>query len=102
MKITDVRVRRIIESERAPQVKAVVSITLDDQIAVHDIRVIEKEDKTFIAMPRLYVKNGVSRDTVHPTNAETRRELESAIIEAYHAELARREAASTKDSNTEE
>lgn len=96
MKITDVRIRRIIESERAPQVKAVVSVTLDDQIAIHDIRIIEKEDKTFVAMPRLHVKNGISRDTVHPTNAETRRELESAIMEAYHAALAKRESNSAE------
>ena len=69
MQITDVRVRRI---EREGRMKAIVSITLDNEFVVHDIKVIDGEKGLFIAMPSRRSTDGEYRDIAHPINSETR------------------------------
>ena len=63
--------------------KAVVSVTFDDALAVHDIKVINAKDKLFIVMPSRKNPDGTYRDIVHPINAEFRSQLEGAVIKAY-------------------
>jgi stage V sporulation protein G len=77
--------------------KAVVSVTLDDQIALHDIKVIYAREKYFIVMPSRKNPDGTYRDIAHPINADFRFRLESAVIEAYNEELARAEAVASAD-----
>ena len=79
MKITDVRVRKVAKEGK---LKAIVSITLDDEFVVHDIKVIEGEKGLFIAMPSRKISEDVYLDIVHPTNSETRKMIEEAIFEA--------------------
>lgn len=81
MKITDVRLRRI---ENQNRLKAVASITFDDAFAVHELRVIEGSKGIFVAMPSRKNKNGVFKDVAHPINAETRKEIEEAVLAKYH------------------
>ena len=85
MKITDIKVRKIFEEG---PMKAVVSVTFDAQLAVHDIKVIHARDKFFIVMPSRKNPDETYRDIVHPINAQFRSMLEDAVIEAYEAELA--------------
>ncbi len=88
MKITDVRVRKIT---KAGKMKAVVSITLDNEFVVHDIKVIEGEKGLFIAMPSRKTAEGEYRDIAHPINSKTsktRGELEETILKVYQENLA--------------
>lgn len=80
MKITDVRVRRIAQSGK---MKAVVSITLDNEFVVHDIKVIEGEKGLFVAMPSKKAADGEYRDIAHPINAEMRKMVEDNILRKY-------------------
>ncbi len=89
MKITDIKIRKIFEEG---PMKAVVSVTFDGQLAVHDIKVIHARDKFFIVMPSRKNPDETYRDIVHPINAEFRHTLEAAVIEAYESELAAIEA----------
>lgn len=84
MRITDVRLR-ILQGEN--KLKAVVSVTFDDQIVIHDIKVIEGTDSLFIAMPSRKLPSGEFKDIAHPINAESRKELEEVIFEKYNEEL---------------
>ena len=77
MQITDVRVRKVAKEGK---LKAVVSITMDDEFVVHDIKVIEGEKGLFIAMPSRKVSEGVYDDIAHPVNQETRQMFEDAIF----------------------
>ena len=79
MQITDVRVRKVKEGK----MKAVVSITLDDEFAVHDIKIIEGERGLFIAMPSRKTTDGEYRDIAHPINSETRDRIQKIILEKY-------------------
>ena len=63
--------------------KAVVSITLDDEVVVHDIKVIEGEKGLFIAMPSRKASDGEYRDIAHPINSETRERIQTIILEQY-------------------
>ncbi len=85
MKITDIRVRKLFDDG---PMKAIVSVTFDAQLAVHDIKVINARDKFFIVMPSRKNPDETYRDIVHPINAQFRAELESAVIGAYEAALA--------------
>ena len=78
MQITDVRVRKITKEGK---MKAVVSITLDDEFVVHDIKVIEGEKGLFIAMPSKKATDGEYRDIAHPINSSTRENLQKVILE---------------------
>lgn len=80
MNITDVRVRKIAKEGK---MKAVVSITIDDEFVVHDIKVIEGEKGLFIAMPSRKSVDGEYRDIAHPINTATRDRLQSIILNAY-------------------
>ena len=80
MQITDVRVRKVTKEGK---MKAVVSITLDNEFVVHDIKVIEGEKGLFIAMPSRRASDGEYRDIAHPINSETRERIQSIILEKY-------------------
>lgn len=84
MQITDVRVRRIAKEGK---MKAIVSITLDDEFVVHDIKVIEGEKGLFIAMPSKKSTDGEYRDIAHPINSATRETIQSIILEHYEKAL---------------
>ena len=80
MKITDVRVRKITKEGK---MKAIVSITLDDEFVVHDIKVIEGEKGLFIAMPSKKATDGEYRDIAHPINSSTREAIQKIILDGY-------------------
>ena len=89
MQITDIKVRKLFDEG---PMKAVVSVTFDGQLAVHDIKVINARDRFFIVMPSRKNPDETFRDIVHPINAQFRASLENAVIEAYTAAI---EAAET-------
>lgn len=89
MVITDIKIRKFFDEG---PMKAIVSVTLDNQLAVHDIKVINAREKLFIVMPSRKNPDGTYRDIVHPINAEFRAAIESAVLEAYENGL--REASS--------
>lgn len=80
MKITDVRVRKLNDEGR---MKAVVSVTFDNEFVVHDIKVIEGQNGLFIAMPSRKTPEGEFKDIAHPINSDTRNKLQKAILEEY-------------------
>ena len=80
MQITDVRVRKVAKEGK---MKAVVSITLDDEFVVHDIKVIEGEKGLFIAMPSRKASDGEYRDIAHPINSNTRDMIQRVILDKY-------------------
>lgn len=84
MQITDVRIRKI---SKEGKMKAVVSITLDGEFVVHDIKVIEGEKGLFIAMPSRRAGDGEYRDIAHPINSDTREMIQNVILERYEAVL---------------
>ncbi|MGN0383240.1 MAG: septation regulator SpoVG [Eubacterium sp.] len=84
MQITDVRVRKMTKESK---MKAVVSITIDDEFVVHDIKVIEGDKGLFIAMPSRKAAEGEYRDIAHPINSETRSKLQEIILDAYNKAL---------------
>ena len=84
MRITDVRVRKVAKEGK---MKAVVSITLDDEFVVHDIKVIEGEKGLFIAMPSRKAADGEYRDIAHPINSQTRERIQQMILEKYEDAL---------------
>lgn len=85
MQVTDIRVRGV---EKEGKMKAVVSITIDNEFVVHDIKVIEGEKGMFIAMPSRKATDGEYRDIAHPINSETRARLQSIILEKYEQAVA--------------
>jgi len=89
MQITDVRVRKV---NKEGKMKAVVSITLDNEFVVHDIKVIEGEKGLFIAMPSRRAGDGEYRDIAHPINSETREKIQKIVLERYEAALLENEA----------
>lgn len=84
MKITDVRVRKITKEGK---MKAIVSITIDDEFVVHDIKVIEGEKGLFIAMPSKKATDGEYRDVAHPINQSTRENIQNIILDRYEKAL---------------
>lgn len=84
MQITDVRVRKVAKEGK---LKAVVSITFDDEFVIHDIKVIEGEKGLFIAMPSKKAMDGEYRDIAHPINSGTRDRIQSTILEKYKQAL---------------
>ena len=85
MEITDIRVRKV---NKEGKMKAVVSITLDDEFVVHDIKVIEGEKGLFIAMPSRKAADGEYRDIAHPINSTTRERIQSMILQEYERAVA--------------
>ena len=84
MTITDVWVRKITKEGK---LRAIVSITLDNEFVVHDIKVIEGEKGLFIAMPSKKTSDGEFRDIAHPINSSTRENIQSVILEKYQESL---------------
>lgn len=80
MKITDVRIRKV---EKEGKMKAVVSITIENEFVVHDIKIIEGEKGLFIAMPSRKSADGEYRDIAHPISSETRTLIQDMILEKY-------------------
>lgn len=89
MQITDVRIRKV---EKEGKMKAVVSITIDEEFVVHDIKVIDGEKGFFIAMPSRKAADGEYRDIAHPINSDTRNKIQQIILEKYESEIAAEEA----------
>ncbi len=85
MQITDIKIRKLFDEG---PMKAIVSITFDHQLAVHDIKVIYAREKYFIVMPSRKNPDETYRDIAHPINAQFRALLEESVIEAYHREVA--------------
>ena len=90
MQITDVRVRRI---DKEGKMRAIVSVTFDNEFVVHDIKVIEGEKGLFIAMPSRKAADGEYRDIAHPINSETRSMLEEIILTSYEESAIQEEGA---------
>ncbi len=85
MEITDVKIRKIISDGR---LRAVVSVTIDDMFAVHDIKVVQGDERLFVAMPSRKDENGIFRDIVHPISSSARKLFEENILDAYERQLA--------------
>ncbi|NLK95084.1 MAG: septation regulator SpoVG [Clostridiales bacterium] len=80
MQITDVRIRKIATDGK---MKAIVSVTFDNEFVVHDIKVIEGQNGLFIAMPSRKTPDGEFKDIAHPINTDTREKIQSSILQAY-------------------
>ena len=89
MDITDVRIRKVNDEGK---MKAIVSITFDDEFVVHDIKIIEGQNGPFIAMPSRKMSEGDFRDIAHPLVSETRTKIRDAIFEEYEKVLAQKSA----------
>lgn len=94
MNITDVRIRRISDDGK---MKAVVSITFDDEFVVHDIKIIDGQNGPFIAMPSRKVGEGDFRDIAHPLLSETRNKIKDAIFAEYEKVLAEKQSEDEND-----
>ena len=84
MNITDIRMRKI---EKEGKMKAVASITIDDEFVVHDIKIIEGEKGLFIAMPSRKATDGEFKDIAHPIRSDTRAKLQDMILDRYRTEI---------------
>ena len=84
MQITDVRIRKISTDGK---MKAIVSVTFNDEFVVHDIKVIEGQNGLFIAMPSRKTPDGEFKDIAHPINTDTRGKIQSSILDAYEKAL---------------
>lgn len=82
MQVTDVRLRRVQTDGR---MRAIASITLDDEFVIHDIRVIDGNTGLFVAMPSKRTPDGEFRDIAHPINSNTRNKIQDIVLEAFHA-----------------
>ncbi len=99
MVITDIKIRKLFDEG---PMKAIVSVTFDGQIALHDIKVIYAREKYFIVMPSRKNPDGTYRDIVHPINADFRTQMEEAVIRAYNEELERAAEASVQSTDDED
>lgn len=84
MRVTDVRIRKMNHDGK---MKAIVSITLEEQFVVHDVRVIEGNNGLFVAMPSKRTPDGEFKDIAHPITSETREIIQTAVLAAYGTEL---------------
>ncbi len=99
MQITDVKIRKLMTDGR---LRAVVSVTIEDMLAVHDIKVVQGDERLFVAMPSRMDENGVFRDIVHPITPEARKLLEETILDAYELQLAAAAAEEAAGQDVEE
>jgi len=93
VQITDVRIRKI---NTEGKMKAIVSVTFDDQFVVHDIKIIEGQNGLFIAMPSRKTPEGEFKDIAHPINSETRGLIQNAILTEYEDSLGQSAVAATE------
>ncbi|MDI3534007.1 MAG: stage sporulation protein [Thermosediminibacterales bacterium] len=84
MEVTDVRIRKVSSDGK---MKAIVSVTLDDEFVVHDIRIIEGQNGMFIAMPSRKTPDGQFKDIAHPITSETRKKIQDAVLDGYNQYL---------------
>ena len=84
MEVTDIRIRKMTSEGK---MKAVVSVTFDGALVIHDIKVIEGQDRLFIAMPSRKAADGEYRDIAHPINSETRSSIQQIVLDAYEKAL---------------
>ena len=94
MEITDVRIRKVSDEGK---MKAIVSITFDDEFVVHDVKIIEGQNGLFVAMPSRKMGEGDFRDIAHPLLSETRNKIKDAIFAEYEKLLNEHEAAVEAD-----
>ena len=80
MEITDIRIRKLYDESR---LKALVSVTLEQELAIHDIKIIQGPQRLFVAMPSRKDENGLFRDIIHPITQELRGQMEDAILWEY-------------------
>lgn len=81
MTISDIRIRKVIHDGR---LRAIVSMTIDNSVAVHDIRLVQGDDRLFVAMPSRRDDEGRFRDIIHPIHSDIRNEIEQRIISEYN------------------
>lgn len=81
MEISDIKIRKTMNEGR---LRAVVSITLDNEIAVHDIKLVQGDERMFVAMPSRREDGGIFRDIIHPISSNAREKLEEEILDAYN------------------
>ena len=89
MTISDIRIRKIIPEGR---LRGVISITIDGQLAVHDIKIVQGDERLFVAMPSRKDDSGIFRDIVHPITSEARKQIEDEILSAFLEEVEARNA----------
>ncbi len=82
MEINDIKIRKTMHEGR---LRAVVSITIDNAIAIHDIKLVQGDERMFVAMPSRREESGTFRDIIHPISSNVREEIEEKILEAYNA-----------------
>ena len=99
MNITDIRIRKIYSESR---LRALVSITVDHDLAVHDIKIIEGSERLFVAMPSRRDENGSFRDISHPITPQARQQLEDAVLNAYRGYITQSENNGQTEQPTEE
>lgn len=81
MEITEIRIRKVFQG--GSKLKGIVSITIDNQLAIHEIKIVQGQDRIFVAMPSVKDRNGIYRDVVHPISVEARDIMEQAIMREY-------------------
>ena len=81
MEISDIKIRKTMHEGR---LRAVVSITIDNAIAIHDIKLVQGDDRMFVAMPSRREESGMFRDIIHPISSDIREQLKKKILCAYH------------------
>ncbi|MCD7742466.1 MAG: septation regulator SpoVG [Ruminococcus sp.] len=94
MNISEIKIRRLIPEGK---LKGIVSMTVDDVLAVHDIKIVQGEERLFVAMPSRRDESGMFRDIVHPINSDTRGQIEDMILSAYQNEVDRQSAEEIAD-----
>ena len=94
MTITDVKIRKTFDNNN---IKAHISITFDDCFAVHDVKIIEVDSKTFVSMPSRLDKSGVYRNIVHPINQEMRNYIEQTVMKAFEEHVANQQMAKVEE-----
>ncbi len=82
MEITDIKIRKVSDESK---MRAIVSVTFDNELVIHDIKVISGYDKVFLAMPSRRLPNGSFSDVVHPTNHSMRQKIEGAVLKEYES-----------------
>ena len=81
MEISDIKIRKTMQEGR---LRAVVSITIDNAIAIHDIKLVQGDERMFVAMPSRREESGAFRDIIHPISTNIREKIEEQILEAYN------------------
>jgi stage V sporulation protein G len=98
MEISDIRIRKILQDGR---LRAVVSLTLNNSLAVHDIKLVQGDERMFVAMPSRRDESGTFRDIIHPINPEARTQIETMILKAYDDYLANEQKSENDDKSDE-